>query len=306
MSYKILPVPFAESLFGQSCKTTYQRILNTKGANPNLSQHFPSGILHQNCTILDALTYESLPDDQPETGSFLRSNLSMAKNLAEKISTEFDISSDKLSIIGGDHSISIGTGAGLSRITDLSKIGLIWIDAHGDFNTPQTSSSKSITGYPCAINSGLGPTEFTNLFNGNFIQKTVQIGVRDIDQKEVNNLQSKKVTCYSVLDVENLGMSQIMQQTLEYLSDCDYIWLSVDIDSLDASYFSPGETDEPTFAGMTPRELLYITSTCANTDKLKIFEITQLNDIGKATPLTVLASRLIELAFGLGKYRYGK
>ena len=304
MSYKILPVPFAESLYGTKSKNIYQQILSVKGSNDNYSHYFPTNLIDQNCKILEPLQYQSLPDDELKKGSYFKSCLSMATSLQQKIVSEIDFENDKLCLIGGDHSISIGTGAGLSKLTNLSKIGLIWIDAHGDFNTPETSVSKSITGYPCAINNGLGLSEFTDLYQGNFIQKTVQIGLRDVDELEHQNLLQKNIKTYSALDIEDLGISAIMHQTLEYLQDCDYLWLSVDIDSLDSIYFEPGETDEPTFAGMTPRELMFITQKTEQTGKLKIFEIVQLNNLEKRTNLVVLANRLIETSFGLGKYRY--
>lgn len=304
MANKILPVPFAESLYGTTSANIYKQILNIQGANPNCSSHVASNLIRENCTILSPLEYQSFPDNRPEKGSFFESNLSMAKNLSARIVKDFDINSDRICLIGGDHSISIGTGAGLSKITDMSRIGLIWVDAHGDFNTDQTSLSKSITGYPCAINTGLGLEDFTNLFNNNFVQKVVQIGIRDIDVLEKQNLVEKKVKTYSTIQIEDLGMSQVMWQALDYLSDCDYIWLSMDVDSLDSVYFLAGETDEPTFGGLTPRELIYITSKVQKTNKLKVFEFTQLNDVGANTNLLVLASRLIEASFGLGGYRY--
>jgi arginase len=304
MPNKILPVPFAESVYGHTSAYTYKRILNIKAANENLTNHFPSSVINDNCTILEPIAFENYPDDEPEKGSFFKSNLSLATNLANRIEQEFDFKNDKLCIIGGDHSISAGTGAGLSRITNLSKVGLIYVDTHGDFNTPESSQSKCMTGYPCAVTTGLGVQEFTNLYSGNFIQKVVQIGIRDIDVLEKNNLDIQKVTTYSIIELEALGIAHVMKETLAYLSDCDYIWLSIDVDCLDAVYLQHGETDVPTFAGLTPRELVYITHTTESTNKLKVFEITQLNDMGHNTDLTIMSSRLIELAFGIGKYRY--
>jgi arginase len=305
MANIILPVPSSQSIYGLNEAITYKRILNVQAANDTMSEYFPSNLLVSNCQILEPICFKQYPDSEPEKGSFLASNLSVMRNLKERIKNDFNFQDDKLCIIGGDHSISIGTGAGLSELTDMSKIGMIYIDAHSDFNTPQTSLSKCITGYPCAVNAGLGLPEFTNLFNGNFIQKIVQIGIRDVDELEINNLEIKNVKVYSVLDVEELGMKQILKNSLEHLKDCDYIWLSMDIDSLDSVYFKKDETDVPVSAGLTPRELLYIVNTVWNSGKLKIYELTQLNDVGYNTPLVSLSSRLIELSFGLGLYRYG-
>ena len=305
MANIILPVPSSQSVYGLNEAQTYKRILNVQAANDTMSSLFPSNLLTTNCKILSPVSFESYPDSEPSKGSFLASNLSVMQNLKARIERDFNFQNDKLCIIGGDHSISIGTGAGLSGLSDMSKIGMIYIDAHSDFNTPQTSLSKCITGYPCAVNSGLGLTEFTDLFNGNFIEKVVQIGIRDVDELEINNLKEKNVKVYSALDIEEFGLNQVLKNALDYLKNYDYIWLSMDIDSLDSVYFQKGETDVPVSGGLTPRELLYIVNTVEKTKKLKVYELTQLNDVGYNTPLVSLSSRLIELSFGLGSYRYG-
>jgi arginase len=298
---KLLPIPFAESLYGTTCAEIYKRILTVSAANPNMEKYFKSNLILENCQILEPVAFEKFPDDCSEKASFFRTNLSMIQNVQARIVQEFDIKNDILCCLGGDHSVAIGTGAGLSRIVDMSKVGLIWVDAHGDSNSPKTSDSKSVTGYPCAVNNGVGLTEFTDLFGNNFIQKTVHIGCRDIDLLE--NMDNYLV--YSALKVEEFGMAKVVQKALDYLQDCDYIWLSIDIDSLDYIYFEKHETDEPVMAGLTPRELLLIATKVQESGKLKIFEFVQLNDVGKTTNLVVLASRLVETALGLGKYRYG-
>jgi arginase len=306
MSLIILPVPSAQSNYGFNNALTYKRIIGVQAANETMSEIFPSNLIQSSCIILEPVEFQQLSDDQPTKGSFLGTNLSMATNLKARIQSDFDMSSDQLCILGGDHSIAIGTGAGLSTLVDMSKVGLIWVDAHGDFNTPETSLSKCITGYPCGVNSGIGLPEFTDLFNGNFVTKIVQIGIRDIDQIEQKNLNLQKVKTYSVLDIEEIGMKTVIAQTLEYLSECEYIWLSMDIDSLDSVYFQPGETDVPVVGGLTPRELLYITSKIQKSNKLKVFELVQLNDLSKTTNLVTLSSRLVELGFGLGQFRYNR
>ena len=306
MSNLILPVPFAESVYGQHCKPNHSRIIDVAGANDNQAAAMPVNLLRANCTVLAPLEYNSYPDKLEDPISYLDSNIDMAQKLQTRIANQFDWNNDKLCIIGGDHSVSAGTGAGLSKLTDMTKIGLIWVDGHSDFNTHLTTPSRSMTGCPCAINYGLGMSQFTDLYNGNFIQKIVQIGLREVDYRESQNLQNAKIKTYSVLDIEELGMARVMSETLDFLSDLDYIWLSIDIDSLDSSYFEKTETDDPLMGGLTPRELLYITNKVQGTNKLKVFELMQLNELNKTTQLTVLASRLIEMSFGLGKFRYNQ
>jgi arginase len=306
MSQKIIiPVPFAHSTYGQTQGDAYKHILDIKAANPIMSEHFPSNLFHSNCTILSPVTYTHFPDDEPEQGAFLRSAHDMQTNLAKKISENFDLQNQYL-VIGGDHTISIGTGLGLSNHLDMTKIGLVYVDAHADCNTPETSLSKCITGYPVAVNFGLGPDLLTSPFKENHLQNVVYLGLRDVDELEQTNISKISATTFSNLDIQEIGLSAAVQKTLSKLEHCTHIWLSIDIDSLDPIYLQEGETDVPVPGGLTPNELLYITNKMQQSGKLLITEITQINNLYKSTPITVLASRIGEIALGLGSFRYNK
>ena len=300
----IIPVPFALGIYGNTASTSYQKILNLRGANSNSEAHCPSNLLQQYCQIHSPVKYTIFPNDVPHLGHYLKSLHSLQINLAEKIARLFP-ALDSLAILGGDHSISVGTGLGLSRCIDLQQVGLIWIDAHGDSHTPQTSPSKSLTGCPVAINSGLASNLLTEPFAGNFISNIVQIGLRDIDELEIANIQQLNTKVFSILDVVELGIDKVVDRTLKSLKNCRYLWLSIDIDSLDSIYFQPGETDVPCPGGMSPRELLYIVNRIRNSGKLLVTELTQVNDLGYTTPITTLSSRILELALGIGGFRYG-
>jgi arginase len=304
MSQKIIiPTPFAHSTYGQNQGDTYRHILNIQAANPIMSEHFPSNLFHKHCTTLDPVTYSQLPDDMPELGTYLRSAADMQTNLAKKIKENFAVDNQYL-IIGGDHTISIGTGLGLSQHLDMSKIGLIYVDAHADCNTPETSLSKCITGYPVAVNCGLGPELLTSPFQNNYLKNVIYIGLRDVDELEVHNLSKINAATFSILDIQEQGISNIVKKALSEIQDCSHIWLSIDIDSLDPVYLEEGETDVPVPGGLTPNDLLYITHKVEQSGKLLLTEITQINNLHKTTPITVLASRIGELALGLGKFRY--
>jgi arginase len=285
----------------------YLDIINLNGANANASEHFPSNQLTTHSLTLDPINIDLTSFAQNNTSNHLEAAYNMQQAVIRNLSNNIQNFADcQLLVIGGDHSISIGTGAFLSTQVDMSKVGLIWIDAHGDFNTPETSSSKSITGYPCAVNNGLGDDKLLSSYKGNFVIKTVQIGIRDIDELEADNLQSKSVLTYSNIDVEKYGVQAVMQQSLEHLSDCEYIWLSIDIDSLDPIYCDQGRTDVPVVGGLTPRELMMITDMVFESGKLKITEIVQINNTPNNSNLIYLANRLAELAFGLGRFRINK
>ena len=303
----IIPAPYALSPYTHASggvDNCWERIVGVSAANQIMEGAFPSNLLQSQATITDPVTFEVLPDDEPEKGAFLRSAASMQQNLARTIKHTLT-QSNKILVLGGDHTISIGTGLGLSQSLDMSKVGLIWVDAHADCNTPQTSLSKSITGYPVAVCGGLGPTVLTKGFNENVLKNIFYVGLRDIDQEELTNIQTLGAKVYSSLDVECGGVQAIAQDILSQTKDLDYLWLSIDIDSLDPVYFATDETDVPVTGGLTPRELLALTSLIEASGKLLITELVQLNDLLTSTDLTVLSSRIGERALGLGEFRYG-
>jgi arginase len=303
----ILPNPFNLGPYGNDDGQAYKKIIHLNGANPNADNFFPSNQLLDNCVVLESIKIPKLNHFEYEGSNIESKELEIASQMIQEVkkslSKEIENGEfEQLFVIGGDHTVAMGTGAYLSEIIDMSKVGLVWIDAHGDFNTPQTSSSKSLTGYPCAVNLGLGSDVLLQHFKSNFIQKCVQIGVRDIDELESKNLKQKEVKTYSNLDVEDLGMKTIMDQTLDYLKDCEYLWLSLDIDALDSTYIW-GKTDVPVVGGLTPREMLYITSRCYQNKNLKVTELVQINNVEDNFTTLALANRLIELSFGLGGFR---
>jgi arginase len=301
----ILPAPFALSPHGYTAAgTAYREIVGGNGTNGNNSNYFPSNLLQKNCVIHSPVEFNIFENDQPHIGHHLKSLEDLQLQLSRRVA-EILPQSESLAILGGDHSISVGTGLGLSKCLDMADVGLIWIDAHADSNTPETSLSKCLTGYPAAINAGWGPKTLIEPFQGNIIQNVVQIGLRDIDELEQNNVSKINTEIFSILDIVELGMKQVIDRALLSLTDCKYIWLSIDIDSLDSIYFQPGETDVPCPGGLSPRELLYLVSRIRQSGKLIVTELTQVNDLGCMTPITVLSSRILEMALGIGQFRYG-
>jgi arginase len=304
MSKIIIPVPYSLSTYGQNPADSYKQILNVKMANPIQSEVYSSNQFETHCTIEKPISFQVLPDTMPEEGMFIESAADMQKNLAQAISADFSIQNEYC-IIGGDHTISVGTGLGLSQNLEMSNVGLVWVDAHGDCNTPETSESKCITGYPVAVNCGYGSKILTKPFENNCIKHVAYIGLRDIDESELKIVKQIDPAIYSVLEIEEKGLAKIVHEILEEFKNCSHIWLSIDIDSLDPMYLEPGETDVPVPGGLHPRELLYIVKKIKESGKLLVTELTQVNNIHQITPITVLSSRICELALGLGDFRYG-
>lgn len=304
MKTYVLSNPFHLGPYGSRSLSPFQRIMGMSAANDTAGKINPSNILRDNTSELPEVIFEHHENSRPEIGEHVDSCMSMVQGSIASIA-ELPIDFDALAIIGGDHSISIGTGAALAQRYDMSKIGIVYVDTHGDCNIPETSLSKSITGYPLAVLMGRGHEDILKPFAGNFVQKVVHIGLRDLDPMELSVFESLNALSFSSLDCELLGMKEIIARSCDYLSDCESIWLSIDIDVLDPIYFQSGETDEPAPGGLTPREILTITHSLEQTGKLKITELVQINDIGENTPIIWLASRIIEASLGLGKFRYG-
>lgn len=138
-------------------------------------------------------------------------------------------------ILGGDHSIAIGTLAGISR--HYANLGVIWYDAHGDLNTPETTPSGNIHGMPLAASMGLGHPALTGI--GGYVGKVkaeniVMIGIRDLDPGERLLIAERKIRVYTADDVSRLGIAQVIAETVDYLSArCDGVHLSFDLDGID-------------------------------------------------------------------------
>jgi arginase len=154
--------------------------------------------------------------------------------------------------IGGDHSISIGTIGG---ITHSSPSGLIWIDAHGDFNTSETSQTGSVHGMSLAVLNGYGDIKLVNTGRPGAKLRPkdiVMIGVRQLDEKERTQLKKSGITIYTMRDIDEQGISAVARNALKHLSHLPRIHVSLDMDSLDPKE-APG-VGTPVPGGLTYRE----------------------------------------------------
>ncbi|MBB3109343.1 arginase [Paenibacillus phyllosphaerae] len=156
--------------------------------------------------------------------------------------------------IGGDHSIALGTiaGAAASR----KRLGVIWIDAHGDLNTPETTPSGNIHGMSLAAAIGLGDSRFTGI--GGYSPKLaperiVLVGARELDDGEKKRIRELNITCFTMHEIDRYGMGHVMEEAIRIASaDADGVHVSFDIDSVD-----PGEapgTGTPVRGGLNYRE----------------------------------------------------
>ncbi|WP_184403546.1 arginase [Geomicrobium halophilum] len=156
-------------------------------------------------------------------------------------------------ILGGDHSIAIGSLAGISK--HYEELGVIWYDAHGDLNTAETSLTGNIHGMPLAASLGLGHESLTAISGDTPAIKPeniVIIGARALDDAEKMLVRKSNMNVFTMHEVDRLGMSEVIRQTIGYLSHCDGIHVSLDLDGLDP-IDAPG-VGTPVVGGISYRE----------------------------------------------------
>ena len=186
-------------------------------------------------------------------------------------------------ILGGDHSIALGSIAGAAAFAKKSnkKLGVLYVDAHGDFNTPETSPTGNIHGQCLAASAGLGLPELTNLyFDGQKVnpKNICFVGVRDLDAGEKKLMKKAGVTVFTMSDIERQGFAAIVKQiTVFFKTHADYIHVSFDMDVLDPM-FAPG-TGIPLPGGLTNREALLLMEEMSATKRVMSAEIVEVNPI---------------------------
>ena len=182
-------------------------------------------------------------------------------------------------ILGGDHSIAMGSLAGIAKYYE--NLGVIWYDAHGDLNTFETSPSGNAHGMPLAASLGLGHSKFTNILDYSPKVKPeniVLIGARALDEGEKKLVKDLHIKVYSMHEIDRLGMTRVMEETIDYLKDrCDGVHLSLDLDGLDPSD-APG-VGTPVYGGISYRESHLAMEMLAEADIITSAEFVEVNPI---------------------------
>lgn len=182
-----------------------------------------------------------------------------------------------LMTVGGDHSMAIGSLAGLADTSE--RLGLLWIDAHGDFNTPETSPSGNAHGMCVAVACGYGHLELRGIADHDpFLAESdvFMFGVRDLDVEERRMLDQTEVTLFDMPSWREKGVSEAVLEAAEALSArCDHVHMSFDIDVLDASHV-PG-TGTPVGGGLAVEEALALLSALSERDCLASAEFVEYN-----------------------------
>lgn len=198
--------------------------------------------------------------------------------------------------LGGDHSMSIGTiAAALER---LPRLGVLWIDAHGDFNTPETTPSGNVHGMVVAALMGKCPPVLT--IGGARLQPSqiAMIGTRDLDADEKIALAVSGIKIFSMRDIDERGMGSIAREALAWLSDAEALHISLDMDSLDPRE-APG-VGTPVPGGLTYREAHLLLEILADDGRMRSLDIVEVN------PILDNHNQTAEMAVGLAASLFGQ
>ena len=224
------------------------------------------------------------------------------QKLADQVEAALDAGSIPV-VLGGDHSIAAGSVAGLSAYyrKHEQRVGVIWFDAHGDMNTPETSTSGNIHGMPFAAILGKGAHELTHL--SGFAPKVhpedcVLIGARDVDRAEAVTLKASGIRIFTMRDLDERGMSAVMDEAITLASQRTAgFHVTMDMDFVDPA-FAPG-VGTPVPGGPTYRESHLAMEKVADSGKMLSFELTEVNPVFDVANKTAeLGVQLILSAFG--------
>lgn len=204
-------------------------------------------------------------------------------------------------ILGGDHCIAAGSIP--ASVENCGSLGVIWVDAHGDYNDPDISPTGNMHGMPLSAVCGLGPDCMVDFSDKRINPKNVVIiGARALDPKEKEKLYSTGVTVFSMNDVHTMGMAEVMQQAIRIALDgTNGLHLSFDMDALDPAE-APG-VGTPVLNGLTLREAFIACEQLAKTDKLVSMDLVETNPLlDEKNKTGILATELILTCLGSENY----
>lgn len=236
-----------------------------------------------NHTVYDCgdIYVENIKDQQKydyhSTMKYLKPIVEVNRNLAHQVYSALCSHSFPI-VMGGDHSLGLGSISGVSKY--YKDIAVIWIDAHGDINTDETSPTGNVHGMPLAAAMGLGYSDLTDLYYKGIKVKPENvfiIGARDLDDGEKELIKQHNMTVYSTEDVEKIGVKKIMESIHSKLRDSEIeaVHLSFDIDCIDPEYV-PG-TGTPVRYGMNVIDVKYILKYLMETNLIKSMDFVELN-----------------------------
>ena len=242
-----------------------------------------------------------LPERVPpesDKARHLGSIAAACRELYDRI-TAIDLRDASAIFLGGDHALSVGSVAALAASEEA--LGVLWVDAHGDFNTPETTPSGNVHGMALAALMGLGAPALVHVGQPGAKLRpdhAVLIGVRDLDPPERLALRAHGVRTFTMRDVDERGMAAIAREALACLSACRRIHVSLDMDVLDPAE-APG-VGTPIAGGLTYREAHLLMEILHDSGKVRSLDIVEVN------PVLDERNRTAQLAVALAESLFGK
>jgi len=262
-----------------------------------------------------ALGYEvedlgNVPVEQAETSpagpshaKYLPQIAATCTRLAGEVERALDAGRVPL-VLGGDHSVAVGTVSGVSHFFRKAghRIGLIWLDAHADMNTPDTSPSGNVHGMPLACCIGMDPAELSGIFGYRpkvDPRNTVIVGLRDVDTLEKPHVRESGVRAFTMRDIDERGMRAVMHDAIRIASEgTSAFHVSLDMDFVDPQH-APG-VGTPVRGGVTYREAHLAMEIVCDSGRASSFEVVEVNPVIDEVNRT--ADLAVELLMsGLGK-----
>lgn len=185
-------------------------------------------------------------------------------------------------VLGGDHAVALGTiaGLGLAARASHQSVGVLWIDAHGDMNTDETTPSGNIHGMPLAASLGLGARELTSIGGPHpkISPKNVAlVATRDLDDGERQNIKRLGIKAFTMEEIDRHGMAVVIGKALRHLRHADRLHVSFDLDAVDPGV-APG-VGTPVNGGLNYREAHLIMEAVAESGRLSSLEVVENNPI---------------------------
>jgi arginase len=201
-------------------------------------------------------------------------------------------------VLGGDHSIALGTLGGLARAKGPG--GVLWLDAHGDLNRPETSPSGNVHGMPLAAALGLAGREFESpSFRLPALEpsRVALVGVRALDDAERHELAELDAHVYTMSDIDRIGVEPVLREALEHVAGDGFVHVSLDMDALDPEV-APG-VGTPVRGGLSYREAHLAMELVAESGLARSLEVVEVNPIlDRENETAKLAVELVASALG--------
>jgi len=269
-----------------------------------------------NCYSHEDITTENETIYDKVNNSFAKrigSVLNVCKRLSYSVSKNLKLNHIPI-ILSGDHSSALGSISGIKAAFPKSTLGVVWIDAHADIHSPYTSPSGNIHGMPlsAALNDDNLDFKINDIVDDTDLhweqmknigikgakvihEHVIYFGVRDAEQPEEAAIKNNNMKNYTVAEMRYRGFNTCLQEAIEKLNNCDIIYISFDVDSMDCDLISKG-TGTPVSKGFDQNEVENIIKAFVKTKKVVCFEVVEVNPT-----LDNRGNRMAETAFDVLK-----